>query len=72
MLANNGERMPPCGVPVIVALALPSSLRMPARRNAFTKPSTRLSPTRRRTRLIRAVWSISSKHAVMSASNTHS
>ena len=31
-----------------------------ARRNAFTKPKTRLSPIRSRTRPIRAVWSISS------------
>ena len=48
----------------------PSSERTPAARNAFTNPTTRLSPMRSRTRPMRAVWSISSKHAVMSPSST--
>ena len=30
MLASSGERIPPWGVPVLVFLARPSSLRMPA------------------------------------------
>ena len=54
MLASSGERMPPWGVPVLVSRSMPSSERMPALRNAFTSPRTRLSPTRRRTRSIRA------------------
>ena len=36
----------------------------------LTSASTRLSPTRRRSRPIRAVWSMWSKHASMSPSNT--
>ena len=40
MLANSGERIPPWGVPVIVSRQAPSSERTPARRNAFTNPST--------------------------------
>ena len=42
MFASSGDRMPPCGVPAIVALETPFSERTPARRNAFTKPSTPL------------------------------
>jgi hypothetical protein len=61
---------PPRGVPVIVSRLAPSWARTPARRNAFINPSTRSSPTRSRTRSVRAVWSIWSKHAPMSASNT--
>jgi RNA-directed DNA polymerase len=61
---------PPCGVPVTLSLSTWSSPRTPALRNAFTNPRTRLSPTRRRTRPIRAVWSISSKHDLMSPSST--
>jgi len=64
--------MPPCGVPVLLFRTNPASLRIPARRNAVTRASTRLSPTRRRTRTIRAEWSIESKHASMSPSSTHS
>jgi hypothetical protein len=67
--------MPPCGVPVLVsckAWASDDSVRIPALQNAFTKPSTRRSPMRRRTRPIRAVWSMQSKHASISASSTHS
>ena len=41
-------------------------------KNAFTSASTRLSPTRARTRSIRAECEISSKQAVMSPSSTHS
>lgn len=72
MLASSGDRMLPWGVPVIVRCRLPSSARTPALRNAFTSRRTRLSLMRFRTRPIRAVWSISSKHASMSPSNTHS
>src|SRR5664279_2746833 len=61
MLASKGDAMPPCGVPVLVFRRKPSSPRIPAFRNAFTRFSTRLSPTRRRTRSIRAVWSMQSK-----------
>lgn len=73
MLASSGERInEPWGVPVIVFRSAPCSPRTPAARNAFTSLSTRLSPTRARTRPMRAAWSISSKHALMSASDTHS
>src|SRR6266540_6923502 len=68
MLASSGDRMPPCGVPVSVPSSAPSTVRIPAFRNAFARARTRLSPTLRRTRSIRAVWSIESKHASMSAS----
>ena len=47
-----------------------SSARTPALRNALTKLRIRLSAIRFRTRPIRAGWSISSKHALISASNT--
>ena len=40
----------PWGVPVSVSFSAPSSVRMPAFRNAFTSARTRLSPIRRRTR----------------------
>ncbi len=63
MLANSGERIPPCGVPVIVSRLRPSSVRTPAFKNAFTQPRTRLSPIRPRTRPIRPCGSISSKRA---------
>ena len=46
MLASSGERIPPWGVPVIVSRLRPSSVRTPARKNAFTQPRTRLSPIR--------------------------
>jgi hypothetical protein len=72
MLLSSGERMPPWGVPVTVSLATPSSERTPALRNALIRPTTRLSPTRFRTRLISAECEIRSKHASMSPSNTHS
>ena len=71
-MASSGERIPPCGVPVMLSLAVPLSVRMPAFKNAFTSASTRLSPTRARTRSIRAECEISSKQAVMSPSSTHS
>ena len=58
MLASSGDRMPPCGVPVSVSSTSPSSVRIPALRNALTSRSTRLSLTRGRTRSIRAVWSM--------------
>jgi len=63
---------PALGVPVVVFLATWSSPRIPALQNAFTSRSTRWSPIRRRTRSIRAGWSMVSKHASMSASSTHS
>ena len=46
MLASSGDRIPPWGVPVTVSRSVSSSQRTPALRNAFTKPSTRLSPIR--------------------------
>jgi hypothetical protein len=55
--------MPPWGVPVVESRMLPSSPRTPACRNAFTTAKTRLSPTRDRTRSIRAGWSIMSNEA---------
>ena len=58
------------GVPVVVSFSCASLVRMPALRNALTSTSTRLSPTRRRTRSIKAVWSMVSKHALMSPSTT--
>ena len=45
-LLSNGERIDPCGVPALVSASVPSSVRMPAFRNAFTKARTRLSPIR--------------------------
>ena len=72
MLASSGERIPPWGVPVIVSSRSPSAVMTPALRNALTSASTRLSVIRARRRSIRALWSISSKHALMSASSTHS
>ncbi len=48
MFANNGEAIPPCGVPVIVGCRPPVSVITPAFRNERTSPSTRLSTIRRR------------------------
>jgi len=59
-----------CGVPVMVSSTSPSSVRIPALRNALTSPSTRLSLTRTRTRSSRAACSMESKHASISASST--
>jgi site-specific DNA recombinase len=53
-------------------LVIPSSDKTPDFRNALTSASTRLSAIRSRTRASSAGWEISSKHAVMSPSNTHS
>jgi hypothetical protein len=39
-VAEQGREYPPCGVPVIVSRSMPSSLRIPALRNAFTRPTT--------------------------------
>ncbi len=72
MLASSGDKIPPCGVPVIVPSVVPTVVSTPAFRNALTSASTRLSPILHRSRPIKAVWSIMSKHASMSASNTHS
>ena len=69
MLASSGDKIPPCGVPVIVPSVVPTVVSTPAFRNALTSASTRLSPILHRSRSIKAVWS---KHASMSASNTHS
>jgi hypothetical protein len=63
---------PPWGVPVQVPRDTPSSERTPAIRNALTRRRRRRSPIRLRTRSIRAVWSMRSKHASMSPSSTHS
>ena len=54
MLASSGDKIPPCGVPVLVSRFRPSSVRTPALRNALTKPRTRLSEIRARTLSIRA------------------
>lgn len=71
-LDSSGDKIPPCGVPVVVSRSSRSSPRMPALRNAFTRARTRLSPIRARTRPIRAGCEISSKHALMSPSTIHS
>jgi hypothetical protein len=71
-LLSNGDKIDPCGVPALVSASVPSSSRMPALRNAFTKARTRLSPIRRRTRSMRAACEISSKQALMSPSTIHS
>ena len=42
-LLSSGERIDPCGVPVPVSLSTPSSVRIPAFRNALTRARTRLS-----------------------------
>ena len=60
-LLSNGDKIEPCGVPVSVSFSVPSSVRMPAFRNAFTSARTRLSPTRARTLSSRAQCEISSK-----------
>lgn len=57
------------GAGLAQALVLAEDARLEERP---TRARTRLSPTRRRTRSIRAVWSISSKQAVMSPSTIHS
>src|SRR3974390_1637765 len=49
-LKINGDKMPPCGVPVQVSSRSPRSVRTPALRNALTSASTRLSLTLARTR----------------------
>ena len=46
MLASSGDKIPPWGVPVMVSRLSPVSVRIPARKNAVTQPSTRLSATR--------------------------
>ena len=46
MLASSGDKIPPCGVPVLVSSKSPSSVMIPALRNALTRASTRLSLTR--------------------------
>jgi len=48
-LLSNGDRIPPCGQPVLLFRSTWSSPRIPALRNAFTRASTRLSPIRLRT-----------------------
>lgn len=55
-----------------VPSVVPTVVSTPDFRNAFTNASTRLSETLARRRSINAAWSIMSKHASMSASNTHS
>lgn len=70
MLASSGESIPPCGVPVRESSRLPVQVMTPALRNALTSAQAFLSLILARRRPIRAVWSISSKHALMSASST--
>ena len=71
-LLSNGERIDPCGVPALFSRSDPVLTEDPAFRNAFTRARTRLSPTRFRTRSIRAGCEISSKQALMSPSTIHS
>ena len=68
----SAEHKPPWGVPVSVCSRFPVVVMTPAPRNAFTSANTRLSLIRRRTRSINGVCPISSKHAWISASSTHS
>ncbi len=49
MLASNGDKIPPCGVPVCVASREPVVVITPALRNDLTSLVTRLSPIRVRT-----------------------
>src|ERR1019366_8877025 len=61
ILASNGERIPPCGVPVSVSSLSPSSVRTPDFRKAFTSAQIRLSLILARRRSVKAVCEISSK-----------
>jgi hypothetical protein len=70
--ARAGERIPPRGVPVNVSSRSPEAVMTPAFKNALTSRRTRLSLIRRRIRSSSGVCPISSKHAWMSASSTHS
>lgn len=70
MLASSGDKMLPCGVPVGLSPIWPDSFIIPALRNVLTSMSTRLSLTPARTRSMRAVCPIESKHAAISASST--
>ena len=72
MLASSGESIRPAGVPVYVSSRSPSAVMIPALRNALTSASTRLSVILARSRSMRGTCPISSKHALMSASRTHS
>ena len=72
MLASSGESIPPCGVPVSVSSRSPEVVMTPDFRNAFTSPRICLSLIRCRIRASSGVCPISSKHAWMSASSTHS
>ena len=55
MLASSGERIPPCGVPVMLPSRDPVAVRTPALRKDFTNARTRLSLIRARSRSINAV-----------------
>lgn len=50
MLANSGDKIPPCGVPVGVSLRSPAGVVTPAFKNTLTKASTFLSLILIRTR----------------------
>ena len=66
-----GVRIPPWGVPVSVSSRSPSSVMTPDFRNAFTSAQIRLSLILTRRRSVKAECEISSKQALISASNTH-
>ena len=72
MLASSGERMPPCGVPVLVSLVIAVLGQDPGFQERLDQRHDTLSAIRSRTRASSAGCEISSKHAVMSPSETHS
>src|SRR5512132_4240487 len=63
MLANSGETMPPCGVPVRVSAYPPCTSTTPARRNPLTSRIILRSLMRSPTRPIKTWWSMLSKEA---------
>ena len=69
-LVRSGEIGEPCGVPASMAETIPPS-RTPARSQPRSSLMIRRSSTRRSICASSASWSISSKHALMSASSTH-
>ena len=71
MLANSGEMIPPCGVPLTLLAAVPASVRTPARTNALSNARILQSLIRFRMRPKRLAWSMRSKHASISPSTTN-
>ena len=70
MLASSGEIGEPCGVPDSMSVTTPPS-NTPARSQLRSSFNIDRSDTRRSMSDMSAPWSISSKHALMSASSTH-